>query len=101
MRSCNASRRTRNSKQLCVGLGNPGAQYAMHRHNVGFMAVDEIDEVHEYGSVKKLFLCWTLDGRGGGDKLMLLKPATFIYYSGLSIVEAMRFYKLTPEDVTV
>ena len=87
--------------QLWVGLGNPGAQYAMHRHNVGFMAVDAIAEVHEFGSVKKQFQSWTQEGRVGGEKVMLLKPATYMNDSGRSIGEAMRFYKLTPEDVTV
>ncbi|QDZ06498.1 aminoacyl-tRNA hydrolase [Sphingomonas panacisoli] len=87
--------------QLWVGLGNPGAQYAMHRHNVGFMAADAIAEVHGFGSVKKQFQGWTQEGRIGGEKIVLLKPATFINDSGRSIGEAMRFYKLTPEDVTV
>jgi peptidyl-tRNA hydrolase, PTH1 family len=87
--------------QLWVGLGNPGAQYAMHRHNVGFMAVDAIAEVHGFGAVKKQFQGWTQEGRIGTDKIMLLKPATFMNDSGRSIGEAMRFYKLAPEDVTV
>jgi PTH1 family peptidyl-tRNA hydrolase len=87
--------------QLWVGLGNPGAQYAMHRHNVGFMAADAIGEVHDFGSVKKQFQGWTQEGRVGAEKIMLLKPATFMNESGRSIGEAMRFYKLEPEDVTV
>jgi PTH1 family peptidyl-tRNA hydrolase len=87
--------------QLWVGLGNPGAQYAMHRHNVGFMAADAIAEVHDFGSVKKQFQGWTQEGRVGGEKVLLLKPATFMNDSGRSIGEAMRFYKLEPEDATV
>ena len=87
--------------QLWVGLGNPGAQYAMHRHNVGFMAADAIAEVHDFGSVKKQFQGWTQEGRIGPEKIILLKPATFMNESGRSIGEAMRFYKLAPEDVTV
>ena len=87
--------------QLWVGLGNPGAQYAMHRHNVGFMAADAIAEVHDFGAVKKQFQGWTQEGRLGGEKIVLLKPATFMNESGRSIGEAMRFYKLEPEDVTV
>jgi PTH1 family peptidyl-tRNA hydrolase len=87
--------------QLWVGLGNPGAQYAMHRHNVGFMAADAIAEVHDFGSVKKQFQGWTQEGRVGGEKVLLLKPATFMNDSGRSIGEAMRFYKLAPEDVTI
>ncbi|MGN6820961.1 MAG: aminoacyl-tRNA hydrolase [Sphingomonas sp.] len=87
--------------QLWVGLGNPGAQYAMNRHNVGFMAADAIAEVQDFGPVKKQFQGWTQEGRIGSEKILLLKPATFMNESGRSIGEAMRFYKLTPEDVTV
>ena len=87
--------------QLWVGLGNPGAQYAMNRHNVGFMAVDAIAEVHGFGAVRKQFQGWTQEGRIGSEKILLLKPATFMNHSGQSIGEAMRFYKLAPEDVTV
>jgi peptidyl-tRNA hydrolase, PTH1 family len=87
--------------QLWVGLGNPGAQYAMHRHNVGFMAADAIAEVQGFGAVKKQFQGWTQEGRIGGEKIVLLKPATFMNESGRSIGEAMRFYKLEPQDVTV
>lgn len=87
--------------QLWVGLGNPGAQYAMNRHNVGFMAVDAIAEVHGFGAVRKQFQGWTQDGRVGAEKVMLLKPATFMNESGRSVGEAMRFYKLTPQDVTL
>ena len=87
--------------QLWVGLGNPGAQYAMHRHNVGFMAVDAVAEVHGFGPIKKQFQGWKQEGRIGSDKILLLKPATFMNDSGRSVGEAMRFYKLEPEDVTV
>lgn len=87
--------------QLWVGLGNPGGQYALHRHNVGFMAVDTIAEVHGFSPVQKKFQGWVQEGRIGGEKILLLKPATFMNESGRSIGEAMRFYKLTPEDVTV
>jgi PTH1 family peptidyl-tRNA hydrolase len=87
--------------QLWVGLGNPGTQYALHRHNVGFMAVDTIAEVHGFSQVQKKFQGWVQEGRIGGEKILLLKPATFMNESGRSIGEAMRFYKLTPEDVTV
>ncbi|MES2044374.1 MAG: aminoacyl-tRNA hydrolase [Pseudomonadota bacterium] len=87
--------------QLWVGLGNPGTQYALHRHNVGFMAVDTIAEVHGFSPVQKKFQGWVQEGRIGGEKILLLKPATFMNESGRSIGEAMRFYKLAPEDVTV
>ncbi len=87
--------------QLWVGLGNPGAQYAMQRHNVGFMVADTIAEVHGFGPVKKVFQGWTQEGRIGSEKILLLKPATFMNESGRSIGEAMRFYKLELADVTV
>lgn len=87
--------------QLWVGLGNPGAQYAMHRHNVGFMAVDAIAEVHGFSPEKKGFQGWTREGRIGPDKILLLKPATFMNESGRAVGEAMRFYKLDTQDVTV
>lgn len=87
--------------QIWAGLGNPGPKYAMHRHNVGFMAVDVIAEMHSFGPVQKKFQGWIQEGRIGSEKVLLLKPATFMNESGRSIGEAMRFYKLTPEDVTV
>jgi PTH1 family peptidyl-tRNA hydrolase len=87
--------------QLWVGLGNPGAQYAMHRHNVGFMAVDAIAEVHNFDPPKKRFQGWTQEGRIGTAKVLLLKPATFMNESGRSIGEAMRFFKAETGDVTV
>ena len=87
--------------QLWVGLGNPGSQYAMHRHNVGFMAVDTIAEVHDFGPVQKKFLGWTQEGRIGAEKIILLKPATFMNESGRAVGEAMRFYKLEPAALTV
>ncbi|RJF86131.1 aminoacyl-tRNA hydrolase [Sphingomonas cavernae] len=86
--------------QIWVGLGNPGALYAMHRHNVGFMAVDAIAAVHDFSPVKKGFQGWTQEGRIGGDKILLLKPATFMNESGRAVGEAMRFYKLEPSQVT-
>jgi peptidyl-tRNA hydrolase, PTH1 family len=87
--------------QLWVGLGNPGPQYAMQRHNVGFMVADTIAEVHGFGPVKKAFQGWTQEGRIGPEKILLLKPATFMNESGRAIGEAMRFYKLDLGDVTI
>src|ERR1044072_82294 len=87
--------------QLWVGLGNPGAQYAMHRHNVGFMAVDAIAEVRSFGPVKKQFQGWTQEGRIGTDKGLLLKPATFMNDSGRAIGEALRYSKLGVEALTL
>ncbi|GGC20291.1 peptidyl-tRNA hydrolase [Novosphingobium marinum] len=87
--------------QIWVGLGNPGPQYAMNRHNVGFMAVDTIAEVHSFGPVQKKFQGWMQDGRVGAERVILLKPATFMNESGRSVGEAMRFYKLEPDALTV
>jgi PTH1 family peptidyl-tRNA hydrolase len=87
--------------QLWVGLGNPGAHYALHRHNVGFMATDTIAEFHGFGPVKKAFAGWRQEGRIGAEKILLLKPGTFMNESGRSVGEAMRFYKLDIGDVTV
>jgi peptidyl-tRNA hydrolase, PTH1 family len=87
--------------QIWVGLGNPGAQYAMHRHNVGFMAVDTIAQVHGFGPPKVRFQGWPQEGRIGAQKILLLKPATFMNESGRSIGESVRFFKLDESAVTV
>lgn len=87
--------------QIWAGLGNPGAQYAMHRHNVGFMAADVMAEAFSFSPWKARFQGSACEGRIGTEKILLLKPATFMNESGRSIGEAMRFFKLTPEDVTV
>ena len=87
--------------QIWAGLGNPGPQYAMHRHNVGFMACDVMAEMHGFGPVQKKYQGWIQEGRIGSEKILLIKPATFMNESGRAIGEAMRYYKLEPEDVTV
>ncbi len=87
--------------QLWTGLGNPGPQYAMHRHNIGFMVLDVLAEMHGFGPVQKKFQGWFQEGRIGGTKVLLLKPATFMNESGRSVGEALRFYKLGPEALTV
>lgn len=87
--------------QLFVGLGNPGAKYAANRHNIGFMAVDRIAEDHGFSPWRSKFQGQIAEGRLGREKVMLLKPETFMNLSGQSVGEAMRFYKLTPADVVV
>ena len=87
--------------QLWVGLGNPGPQYAMHRHNVGFMACDVMADMHGFGPVQKKFQGWLQEGRIGSEKVLLLKPATFMNESGRSVGVAMRFYKLEMDALTV
>ena len=86
--------------QLWVGLGNPGPQYAMHRHNVGFMAADVIADVHDFPAPVKKFQGWIQDGRIGSQRILLLKPGTFMNESGRSVRAALDFYKLTAQDVT-
>ncbi|CAA9524320.1 MAG: Peptidyl-tRNA hydrolase [uncultured Sphingosinicella sp.] len=87
--------------QIWVGLGNPGAQYAMHRHNVGFMAVDAIAEIHRFQPPKKSFHGWAQQGRIGASRILLLKPATFMNDSGRAVRAAMDFFKKDVGDVTI
>ena len=87
--------------QIWTGLGNPGPKYALHRHNVGFMVCDVLAEIHGFGPVQKKFSGWTQEGRIGGEKILLLKPATYMNESGRAVGEALRFYKLEPDALTV
>lgn len=87
--------------QIFVGLGNPGAKYANNRHNIGFMAVDEIASQHGFAPWRSKFQAQISEGRLGSDKVVLIKPETFMNLSGQSVGEAMRFYKLTSDDVIV
>ena len=87
--------------QIWTGLGNPGPKYALNRHNVGFMAVDVIAEMYRFGPVQKKFSGWVQEGRIGTHKVLLLKPATFMNESGRAVGEALRFYKLEPDALTV
>lgn len=87
--------------RLVVGLGNPGPKYESNRHNIGFMAVDEIVRRHSFSPWRSRFQGLTADAVIDGEKLLVLKPATFMNESGRSVGEAMRFFKLTPGDVTV
>lgn len=90
---------------LLVGLGNPGGKYALHRHNVGFMAVDAIADSHGFGAGKTKFQGELregfLDGPAGRTKALILKPQTYMNDSGRSVGEALRFYKLDASDVVV
>ena len=87
--------------QIWTGLGNPGPTYAMHRHNVGFMAADVIADVHGFAPPQKKFSGWVQEGRIATQRVLLLKPATFMNESGRAVGEALRFYKLGPEALTV
>ncbi len=87
--------------KLFVGLGNPGAQYAANRHNIGFMALDQIARDHSFAPWRAKFQGQLTEGRLGTNKVLLLKPGTFMNRSGQSVRAAMDFYKLAPGDVTV
>lgn len=86
---------------LLAGLGNPGGKYAGNRHNIGFMAVDAIHRRHSFSPWSKKFKAEIAEGEIAGEKVLLIKPQTFMNLSGESIGEAMRFYKLQPGDITV
>jgi len=86
---------------LIVGLGNPGTKYAKNRHNVGFMAVDHIIDRHNFSQSQKKFKSECFEGKVAGEKILILKPQTFMNLSGEAVGEAMRFYKLSPSDIFV
>jgi len=90
---------------LWVGLGNPGAKYAAHRHNIGFMAIDAIGDDHNFPKEKTQFQGLTRMGTISVDsrpvKVLLLKPTTFMNESGRSVQKAMQFFKIPLENVTV
>lgn len=85
--------------RLIVGLGNPGAQYAGNRHNIGWMAVDRIAEEHGFAPFRARFQGLASEGRIGPVRVVLLKPGTFMNLSGQSVGEAMRYLKLEPDAV--
>ena len=87
--------------KLFVGLGNPGAKYARNRHNIGFMAVDKIAAGHGFSPWKSKFNGLVSEGRVGRERVILLKPTTFMNLSGQSVTAALQFYKLAAADVTV
>jgi PTH1 family peptidyl-tRNA hydrolase len=87
--------------KLFVGLGNPGPKYAGNRHNIGFMALDRIAGDHGFAPWRSKFQGQVTEGKFGSTRVVLLKPETFMNNSGQSVGAAMRFYKLTPGDVTV
>ncbi len=87
--------------RLFIGLGNPGAKYAGNRHNIGFMAMDRIAADHGFGPWRSKFQGQICEGRLGSEKVVLLKPETFMNLSGQSVGEALRFYKLDPSQIVV
>ena len=86
---------------LFAGLGNPGVKYANNRHNAGFMAADAIARRHDFSPWSKKFQGLIAEGTIGGEKVLLIKPQTFMNLSGQAVGEALRFYKLEPSAVTV
>lgn len=89
--------------KLIVGLGNPGAEYDKTRHNAGFMVVDRLVNRHAPGAIaRSRFQSAAFDAAFGGEKVLLLKPTTYMNRSGQSVGEAVRFFKLDPaEDLLV
>lgn len=87
--------------RLFVGLGNPGTKYQGNRHNIGFMVVDEIARRHGFSPWRRRFQGETSEGTLDGERLILLKPATFMNNSGHAVQDAVQFYKLTEGDVVV
>ena len=86
---------------IIAGLGNPGRQYQHNRHNIGFMAVDAIQRAHSFSPWSKKFRSEIAEGTIAGEKVLLMKPQTYMNLSGDAVGEAMRFYKLAPSDIIV
>ena len=87
--------------QLFIGLGNPDAKYAKNRHNIGFMAIDALAEAYSFEPFKAKYHGALAEGRIGNEKVLLLKPQTFMNKSGVSVSEAANFYKLDGADILV
>jgi PTH1 family peptidyl-tRNA hydrolase len=87
--------------RLFVGLGNPGAKYAHNRHNIGFLAVEEIARRHGFAPWRRRFQGETSEGTLDGERVILLRPATFMNESGRAVQEAAGFFKLEPGEIIV
>ncbi|TAN58154.1 MAG: aminoacyl-tRNA hydrolase [Magnetospirillum sp.] len=86
---------------LVVGLGNPGPEYARNRHNIGFMAADVLVRRHSFGPWRSKFQGEIAEGTIGGDKVVVLKPMTYMNLSGQSVGAAARFLKIPVDDIVV
>ncbi|MBI3444620.1 MAG: aminoacyl-tRNA hydrolase [Magnetospirillum sp.] len=86
---------------LVVGLGNPGSDYARNRHNIGFMAADVLVRRHSFGPWRSKFQAEIAEGVIGGDKVVILKPQTYMNLSGQSVAACARFLKIPVDDVIV
>ena len=80
---------------LVVGLGNPGEEYAKTRHNIGFMAADEIFSRYNFAPFKSKFEGLITEGTISGEKVLLLKPQTYMNLSGNSVGKVAKFYKIS------
>ncbi|QDH15204.1 aminoacyl-tRNA hydrolase [Oecophyllibacter saccharovorans] len=87
--------------KLWIGLGNPGSSMSGNRHNIGFMTVDAIAERHGFTPWRKRFRGEVAEGRIGRQKILLLKPQTYMNLSGESVQQVAHFYKIPPEAMTV
>ncbi|EAQ35103.1 peptidyl-tRNA hydrolase [Nitrobacter sp. Nb-311A] len=87
--------------RLFVGLGNPGTKYQGNRHNIGFMVVDEIARRHGFAPWRRRFQGEASEGTLDRERVILLKPATYMNNSGNAVQDAVRFFKLTEGDVVV
>jgi PTH1 family peptidyl-tRNA hydrolase len=87
--------------RLFVGLGNPGPRYAKNRHNIGFMAVNEIARAHHATPWRRRFQGEIAEATVGGERVLILKPETYMNESGRAVAEAQRFFKIPLDDVTV
>jgi PTH1 family peptidyl-tRNA hydrolase len=86
---------------LFAGLGNPGQNYAMNRHNIGFMAVDLLAERYGFPAWQKKSTALQSAGRIGTDKIILVKPQSYMNKSGLPVAEVARFHKIPPDNIFV
>ena len=86
---------------LLVGLGNPGKEYAATRHNIGFMAIDEIADSYGFKSATAKFHGLLQTGQIVGNKVVTLKPTTFMNRSGVAVSEAAKFYKIPLQNIIV
>jgi PTH1 family peptidyl-tRNA hydrolase len=87
--------------QLFVGLGNPGTRYARNRHNIGFLAVDQIARRHGFSPWRRRFQGETSEGSFERERVILLKPMTYMNESGRAVQEAANFFKLGAGEITV
>ncbi len=86
---------------LWVGLGNPGTAYAQNRHNIGFMAVDRLAERFSFSAWKHAANAASCSGMIGMQKIILLKPLSFMNKSGLPVAETARYYKVPTPQITI